>query len=64
MLNPFLLADSARQQFMESLALRSSLPFTITRQHVFEEIILLYRNHEQDVLQVYPLELSLLMSEQ
>ncbi len=39
---------------MESLALRSGLPFTITRKHVFDDIILLYGNHEQDVLQVYP----------
>ncbi len=43
---------------MESLAFRSDLPFTITRQNFFDEIILLYRNKEQDVLQVYPLRVK------
>ncbi len=57
----FSLAENDRIMYMESLTLeRACLPFKITRNTVFDDVVTLYKNQGSEVLQYYPFRVQFL----
>ena len=51
-------AEVARNRFMDSQSLTCGIPVTVSRQSLFGDVLLLYQQKEQHILQMYPLQVK------